>query len=69
MKIKHLFYLLLTLPLAFAACEKTPEPQPAQSTLTLKPIRQTNKMNFGKQRLAHTSNNKATNPLMGWWFF
>ena len=24
MKIKHLFYMLLALPLAFAACEETP---------------------------------------------
>jgi hypothetical protein len=41
MKIKHLFYMLLALPLAFAACdpEPAPEPQPekeyaAELTLT-----------------------------------
>ena len=28
MKLKNLFYLLLALPLAFAACEETPEPEP-----------------------------------------
>ena len=39
MRIKHLFYLLLALPLAFAACELLPEPkpqpQPDQPKLTL----------------------------------
>ena len=39
MRIKHLFYLLLALPLAFAACELLPEPkpqpQPNQPKLTL----------------------------------
>ena len=28
MKLKNLFYLLLVAPLAFAACEETPEPEP-----------------------------------------
>ena len=28
MKLKNLFYLLLAAPLAFAACEETPEPEP-----------------------------------------
>ena len=28
MKLKNLFYLLLAMPLAFAACEETPEPEP-----------------------------------------
>ena len=42
MKIKHLFYLLLALPLAFAACEEpiegpTPGEQDAVLTLTSKP--------------------------------
>ena len=28
MKLKNLFYLLLAAPLAFAACNETPEPEP-----------------------------------------
>jgi hypothetical protein len=28
MKIKHLFFMLLAIPMVFAACEKTPEPEP-----------------------------------------
>ena len=40
MKLKHLFYLLLAMPLAFAACNETEEPQPQpepekKPTLTL----------------------------------
>lgn len=35
MKIKNLFYLLLALPLVFAACEKTPEPTPNQKEAVL----------------------------------
>ena len=35
MKIKNLFYLLLALPLAFAACEETPEPTPNQKEAVL----------------------------------
>lgn len=38
MKLKNLFYLLLAMPLAFAACEETPEPTPEpekKPTLTL----------------------------------
>ena len=42
MKLKNLFYLLLAMPLAFAACNETEEPQPQpqpepekKTTLTL----------------------------------
>lgn len=35
MKIKNLFYLLLALPLAFAACELLPEPTPNQKEAVL----------------------------------
>ena len=64
MKIKNLFYLLLALPLVFAACEKTPEPTPNQKeavlTLTSDAV-----LNFGAEGGEAEITYNLQNPVEG----
>ena len=64
MKIKNLFYLLLALPLVFAACEKTPEPTPNQKeavlTLTSDAV-----LNFGAEGGEAAITYNLQNPVEG----
>ncbi len=46
MRIKHLFYLLLALPLAFVACEQTEEPKPQVEKETILTLTSEAVMNF-----------------------
>ncbi len=47
MRIKHLLYLLLALPLAFVACENTEEPKPQVEKEAVLTLTSEAEMNFG----------------------
>ncbi len=65
MKIKHLFYLLLALPLVFASCEKSPEPEPQPEVKTELTLKSEATLNFdakgGEAEITYT----LTNPIEG----
>lgn len=62
MRIKHLLYLLLALPLAFAACEKAPEVDKVEPTLALVSSPTLNfDANGGQAEISYT----LTNPVEG----
>ena len=65
MKIKHLFFMLLALPLVFAACTETPEPEPQPEVVTELTLTSEATLNFdakgGETEITYT----LTNPVEG----
>ncbi len=65
MKIKHLFFMLLAIPMVFAACEKTPEPEPQPEVVTELTLTSEATLEFeaagGEAEITYT----LTNPVEG----
>ena len=65
MKIKHLSFMLLALPLVFAACTETPEPEPQPEVVTELTLTSEATLNFdakgGETEITYT----LTNPVEG----